>query len=164
MHCQFYANEKLFKSLVLQWCNPRATECPIRASCESNSVGLGEQNSKRNRHKTPPKLTSEAFIGTSDHLCFKILHVLPLLKHATHSGRLESLSPTGTFPSPCVSWASHVLAGSSLLPLQHFIPPSWKGKHEKKQNQFELHMTEACSIITSLLVTQPIKHKLSGQK
>lgn len=151
MQWQFYANEKLFKSLVLQWCKPRATECRIRAACESNSVGLGEQNSKRNRHETPPKLTSEAFIGTSDHLCFKILHVPPLLKHGTHSGRLESLSPTGTFPSPCVSWASHALAGSSLLPLQHFIPSCrrGKGKHEKSKTNLNFTWQRCAALLVS---------------
>lgn len=80
---------------------------------------------------TPPKLTSEAFMGTSDHLCFKILHVPPLLKHATYSGRLESLSPTGTFHSPCVSSASHALAVSSYYLCNILYPPA-EGENMKK--------------------------------
>lgn len=101
MQCQFYANEKLLKSLVLQWCKPRATECWIRAACECNCVGFGEKNSEKDRHKTFPKLTSKAFMGTSDHLCFKILHVVPLLKHVPHTLADQNLClQQGPFPAP----------------------------------------------------------------
>ena len=73
---QFYASENLFKSMVLEGCKSKVTKCWIRLH-ESNCVGLREQNPERNRCKTPPKMTSEAFTGTLKCLCFKILHLPP---------------------------------------------------------------------------------------
>lgn len=91
------------------------------SGCASPTVwDSGSKIPKRNRCKTPPKTTSEAFMGTWKRLCFKSRMFLPSKTCAIHSGGWESLLVfSRVLSQPHIPGGSHGL-GAPLPPQQYF--------------------------------------------